>query len=162
MLYLLSYIGRQLLLWPKLLPKYARNTWKRFLLVPIPEIPEWQATAFFVTDTVYLSHHHLKVLPGKLILCSQYYKTAAAPETHEGSFCPQYLPFQWPLLDVQGRSTIRDSNTPTHLVSPKHVMIRSVPPFDCAKTFQSSNIYFGYTLYNIMYTYWVWLKKDSF
>uniref|UniRef100_A0A3B3ZFF8 HMG box domain-containing protein n=1 Tax=Periophthalmus magnuspinnatus TaxID=409849 RepID=A0A3B3ZFF8_9GOBI len=26
-----------------------------------------------------------------------------------------YLPFQWPLLDVPGRATIRDSATPTHL-----------------------------------------------
>uniref|UniRef100_A0A3B4YHU1 Transcription factor 7 like 1a n=1 Tax=Seriola lalandi dorsalis TaxID=1841481 RepID=A0A3B4YHU1_SERLL len=31
------------------------------------------------------------------------------------SLSPQYLPFQWPLLDVPGRSGIRDSATPTHL-----------------------------------------------
>nr|XP_008292586.1 PREDICTED: transcription factor 7-like 1-B [Stegastes partitus] len=30
-------------------------------------------------------------------------------------FTSQYLPFQWPLLDVPGRSAVRDSATPTHL-----------------------------------------------
>ncbi|XP_075885883.1 transcription factor 7-like 1-A isoform X1 [Nelusetta ayraudi] len=40
------------------------------------------------------------------------------PYLPNGALAPgarPYLPFQWPLLDVQGRSTIRDSNTPTHL-----------------------------------------------
>lgn len=67
-----------------------------------------------------------------LIVLSQYFCVThnitvdvAAPDTDERSLCPQYLPFQWPLLDVQGRSTIRDSNTPTHLVRPKHA---SQPP----------------------------------
>ncbi|XP_024154703.1 transcription factor 7-like 1-A isoform X2 [Oryzias melastigma] len=29
-----------------------------------------------------------------------------------------YLPFQWPLLDLPGRTAVRDSATPTHLSSP--------------------------------------------
>ncbi|XP_034752919.1 transcription factor 7-like 1-D [Etheostoma cragini] len=35
-----------------------------------------------------------------------------------GVVCEDYLPFQWPLLDVPGRASIRDSATPTHLLRP--------------------------------------------
>lgn len=41
-----------------------------------------------------------------------------SPYLTNGALTPSgrpYLPFQWPLLDVPGRATIRDSATPTHL-----------------------------------------------
>ncbi|XP_071322243.1 transcription factor 7-like 1-B isoform X2 [Trachinotus anak] len=41
-----------------------------------------------------------------------------SPYLTNGALTPSartYLPFQWPLLDVPGRSAIRDSATPTHL-----------------------------------------------
>ncbi|TMS08288.1 transcription factor 7-like 1-A isoform X1 [Larimichthys crocea] len=41
-----------------------------------------------------------------------------SPYLANGALTPSartYLPFQWPLLDVPGRSSIRDSATPTHL-----------------------------------------------
>ncbi|XP_059213818.1 transcription factor 7-like 1-B [Centropristis striata] len=43
-------------------------------------------------------------------LCSPYLANGALPPSAR-----TYLPFQWPLLDVPGRSSIRDSATPTHL-----------------------------------------------
>lgn len=43
-------------------------------------------------------------------LCSPYLTNGALT-----SSARPYLPFQWPLLDVPGRATIRDSATPTHL-----------------------------------------------
>ncbi|XP_054875302.1 transcription factor 7-like 1-A isoform X1 [Amphiprion ocellaris] len=53
------------------------------------------------------------MLPDLGNLCSPYL-------TANGALAPggrTYLPFQWPLLDVPGRSAIRDSTTPTHLSS---------------------------------------------
>uniref|UniRef100_A0A3Q3IBW4 HMG box domain-containing protein n=1 Tax=Monopterus albus TaxID=43700 RepID=A0A3Q3IBW4_MONAL len=41
-----------------------------------------------------------------------------SPYLSNGALTPSgrtYLPFQWPLLDVPGRSAVRDSATPTHL-----------------------------------------------
>uniref|UniRef100_A0A4W6FJP7 Transcription factor 7 like 1a n=1 Tax=Lates calcarifer TaxID=8187 RepID=A0A4W6FJP7_LATCA len=43
-------------------------------------------------------------------LCSPYLTNGALTTSAR-----TYLPFQWPLLDVPGRSAIRDSATPTHL-----------------------------------------------
>ncbi|XP_062269058.1 transcription factor 7-like 1-A isoform X2 [Platichthys flesus] len=43
-------------------------------------------------------------------LCSPYLANAGLPTSAR-----TYLPFQWPLLDVPGRATIRDSATPTQL-----------------------------------------------
>ncbi|XP_040013146.1 transcription factor 7-like 1-B isoform X2 [Xiphias gladius] len=43
-------------------------------------------------------------------LCSPYLTNGALTPSAR-----RYLPFQWPLLDVPGRSAIRDSATPTHL-----------------------------------------------
>ncbi|TDH02476.1 hypothetical protein EPR50_G00172950 [Perca flavescens] len=43
-------------------------------------------------------------------LCSPYLANGALPPSAR-----TYLPFQWPLLDVPGRASIRDSATPTHL-----------------------------------------------
>lgn len=43
-------------------------------------------------------------------LCSPYLANGALT-----SSARPYLPFQWPLLDVPGRASIRDSATPTHL-----------------------------------------------
>ncbi|XP_019963250.1 transcription factor 7-like 1-B isoform X2 [Paralichthys olivaceus] len=43
-------------------------------------------------------------------LCSPYLSNGGLPTSAR-----TYLPFQWPLLDVPGRATIRDSATPTQL-----------------------------------------------
>ncbi|XP_054468469.1 transcription factor 7-like 1-B [Anoplopoma fimbria] len=43
-------------------------------------------------------------------LCSPYLANGALPPSGR-----TYLPFQWPLLDVPGRTSVRDTATPTHL-----------------------------------------------
>ncbi|XP_040915399.1 transcription factor 7-like 1-A isoform X2 [Toxotes jaculatrix] len=50
------------------------------------------------------------MIPDLRDLCSPYLTNGALTPSAR-----TYLPFQWPLLDVPGRSAVRDSATPTHL-----------------------------------------------
>uniref|UniRef100_A0A673AUR6 Transcription factor 7-like 1-B n=1 Tax=Sphaeramia orbicularis TaxID=375764 RepID=A0A673AUR6_9TELE len=56
-----------------------------------------------------------------------------SPYLTNGALTPSartYLPFQWPLLDVPGRSAIRDSATPSHLV--RSTLIIPLPMYPLA------------------------------
>lgn len=54
-----------------------------------------------------------------------------SPYLANGALTPggrTYLPFQWPLLDVPGRSAMRDSATPTHLSNSVHPHMTHLHP----------------------------------